>query len=158
LDAWAQCASPAEMETILAVAQRADPERWRKRLRRAILERDEKTLTRLARQEKVEDLPPASVLLLARALRRWGKPLQSGEVFFTVNPTREAVGTERLALEVLQRSQARHPDDFWINLELGRCLASLIGKTPRQAADTVGFLRVALAIRPRSPELHADLG
>src|SRR5262249_9151989 len=120
--------------------------------------RDEKTLTRLAREEKVEDLPPASVLLLVRALRGLGRSSPFEGVFFIVSPDREAVGGELLALEVLQRAQARHPGDFWINLELGHCLASLAGKTPKQAADAVGFLRVALAFRPRSPELHADLG
>jgi serine/threonine-protein kinase len=53
----------------------------------------------------------------------------------------------------LKRLQEAHPDDFWINHELGVNLAH-VGKPE----EGVGYLRVALAARPSAAGVHNNLG
>jgi tetratricopeptide (TPR) repeat protein len=54
---------------------------------------------------------------------------------------------------LLRAAQARHPDDFWLNYELGRMLEHV-----RQWGPAVGHYRAALALRPSAPAVHNSLG
>jgi serine/threonine protein kinase/Tfp pilus assembly protein PilF len=163
LDDWTQrVASAEEKANLLAVAQAADADPWRKRIRQAILDRDEKAIFTLARDAKVKDLPPASVLLLVSALRGLDNPPRPVGNFVTkaFPPPAVARGREGelLALEVLRRAQPYHLNDFWINLQLGYSLIFGGGGTPQEANEAVGFLRVAQASRPHSPEISVLIG
>src|SRR5262249_21780755 len=51
------------------------------------------------------------------------------------------------AAELLQRAQRLHPNDFWINEELGQVLRRL---SPPPWAESVRYLSVAVALRPDS--------
>jgi tetratricopeptide (TPR) repeat protein/serine/threonine protein kinase len=123
-------------ERLRIVADRADPDPWRERLKQAAekfrRKGDRKPLEVLARDEHVSTLPPESVLLLADAL--------ADEV------------DVRMAVEVLQRAQPRHADDFWINHTLGYRLAQA-----GRPAEAVGFFRVSLSLRPDNPGVRTDL-
>src|SRR5207249_1042075 len=81
--------------------------------------------------------PPASILLL-------------GEALFTA-------GAEKEAVELLRQGQRLHPGDFWMNHELAVQLAEMKERRFGNAAEAVGFLRVALAIRPHNPGVHNNL-
>src|SRR5262249_14166729 len=118
----------ADEAKLLAVAQLADTDPFRKSLRQVVLDRDEKAMIALAREAKVENLPPTSVLLLVSALRGVGKETRAFGTFTTGKPQHPPVGRGRegelLALELLRRAQPHHAKDFWINLELGHTLFS----------------------------------
>jgi len=122
---------------LVAVARSADPEPMRMRLRdawgrKAKDVRDE--LNRLAAQERVPTLHPTTVSLLAATLVR--------------------VGLSNEAADVLRRAQRQHPNDFWINLDLGSLLTQLKPPRPEQA---IGFFRAAVALRPQSSGAHLFL-
>jgi serine/threonine-protein kinase len=121
---------------LIAIAKTADPDPWRNRLRdtlqrisphvsphnaKDLLE----TLEQLAEQAKPEALPEASVTRLASALSM----LRQHDV----------------ALSLLRPAQRVHPNDFWLNCDLGREL--MMTGNPQQA---VRFFSVAVAIRSQS--------
>src|SRR5262249_44741888 len=55
-----------------------------------------------------------------------------------------------------QAPQQQHLDDFWINHNLGYLLAY---KThPPRTGDALGYFLAALALRPRSPGVHFNVG
>jgi tetratricopeptide (TPR) repeat protein len=54
---------------------------------------------------------------------------------------------------LLTAAQARFPQDFWLNLELGRTLALAY-----RPDETLGYFRAALALRPQSSVTYCDLG
>jgi len=121
-----------------AVAQAADPDPWRCRLRDALdLESADKERARVAFEELAATAPRdtshrESLSRLAYALGRLGK--------------------HETATALLRRAQRAHPDDFWINYDLAR---SLMGSgRPDEAAR---FLTAAVAIRPRSELAHRGL-
>src|SRR5262249_13030461 len=58
-----------------------------------------------------------------------------------------AVGEIGLTVEFLHRAQGEHPNDLWLNCHLG---AFLLYLKPPRAAEGVGYLRAALALRPDS--------
>src|SRR5262249_10244212 len=78
--------------------------------------------------------PPATVLLLEEMLRETGR--------------------SPLPLEMLRRVQARRPNDFWINHQLGMHLMHM---NPPRRDEAIGFFRAALALRPQSPAVHVNL-
>ncbi len=121
----------AGAQRLVAVAKAADPEPWRNRLRdtlgrmtgdRAGVLDD---LERLAATADVDRLPEASVTRLASAL--------------------SSLGRGGIAIALLRRAQRLHPEDFWVNADLGREL--LRSHRPDEA---VRFFAVAVGIRPRS--------
>jgi eukaryotic-like serine/threonine-protein kinase len=59
------------------------------------------------------------------------------------------------SLPLLETVRGEHPSDFWINLELG--MAYLESKPP-QVQEGVRCLTVAVALRPKSPGAHNNLG
>jgi len=138
LDYWAyakECSLPGgDGAAQRAVAQRADDDSWRQRLRDSGARKDRVELERLAEEQNVLAQPQAHLLLLSYRLM--------------------AVNARPAALGLLRRAQERYPADFWINEELGNALR----KDPRTAAEAVGFYRAALALQPQSPVAYFNLG
>jgi tetratricopeptide (TPR) repeat protein len=135
LDAWLLGTPPGSRKRLQAVLVRADADPWRQQLRAAFVEGDRKTLRALALQENASRQPPSAAALMGKAL------YDSNEV--------------RAAVEFLRRAQQEHPGDFWLNQYLGSYLLTL---GPANAAEPVGYLRVALAMRPDSPGVLTNLG
>ncbi|HZY84649.1 MAG TPA: serine/threonine-protein kinase, partial [Gemmataceae bacterium] len=132
LDEWVGLTSGrARREWLLAVARLADPDPLRDRLRQPERWRDKTALARLAKEASAQELPPQLAAALARALLRSG-----GD-----------------AVPLLRATQARYPDDFWLNFLLG---GALLGGKERDEA--IGFYRAALALRPRAAVIHNNLG
>jgi serine/threonine protein kinase/tetratricopeptide (TPR) repeat protein len=125
LEDWAGTTADKEWQArLLRVARRADPgSTWRDRLRDPAVWKDRGALERLAAEAPVAELPPQTVNFLGQLLARY------------------LVDSEPL----LRKAQRAHPGDFWANYNLGfRLWAKL---KPQEA---VGFLRVAVAMRPES--------
>jgi Flp pilus assembly protein TadD len=137
LDDWAfikEQRRAGSEEQVRAVARVADDDPWRQQLRDPEVVKDRAALERLAEAESVLSQPPGNLTLLSRAL--------------------DVVKGQTAAERLLRKAQQRHPADFWINLELACCLY----KEPARGAETVEFLRAALALRPHSPAVYNNLG
>jgi tetratricopeptide (TPR) repeat protein len=138
LDDWVSSrgtSSSFPTDRLLAVALAADRHVWRERLYDAARRRDREELKDLARNKDVLAQPPATLLLLARALRQVDEVSQ--------------------AVEVLRHARQRHPDDFWTNHDLAFFLMRLQPPLSSQAAS---YYRVAVALHPESPGAHVNLG
>jgi tetratricopeptide (TPR) repeat protein len=61
--------------------------------------------------------------------------------------------SEKSREELWRSAQRKHPDDFWLNYELGRLLHQR-----KRDEDAIGFHRAALAIRPNVAAAHNNLG
>jgi tetratricopeptide (TPR) repeat protein len=138
LDDWVRMKGAARLpgwQHLLAIARHADPDPFRNRVRDALPRTDRKVLEELARAKQLVSQPPAIVLLLEGVLERTGRP--------------------SLRLEMLRRVQARRPNDYWINNHLG---VRLMQADPPRRDEAIGFFRAALALRPQSPGVYANLG
>jgi tetratricopeptide (TPR) repeat protein/predicted Ser/Thr protein kinase len=138
LDDWLDLARPekaAEASWLERVLAAADPDDWRQRMRAARGRRDRRALLELAREVKVAAQPPQALFLLGNALFVRGSP--------------------EGAVELLLRAWDAYPGDFWINHGLG---FSLRKSQPPQLDEAIPFLTVAVALRPRSPGAHLNLG
>jgi serine/threonine-protein kinase len=145
LDQWAflrrswRLRDPADAARLVAAAKAADPDPWRNRLRDALgrMENDPtrklQVLERLAATADVDRLPEASVTRLAFALA--------------------SLGRRETAIALLRRAQRSHPDDFWVNADLGRELM-FAGRSD----EAVRFFAVARGVRPRSGLALGSLG
>jgi serine/threonine-protein kinase len=132
LDNWASITrDDAWRAWLLAVARAADPGPDKDRLRQPGLWRDRAALARRVAGGSAAQLSPQLTTALARALRRRG-----GD-----------------AVPLLRAAQARHPDDFWLNFELGVALGEA-----KRWDEAVGHYRAALALRPGSSAVHYNLG
>jgi tetratricopeptide (TPR) repeat protein len=130
LDDWAHAAGDTPRRAwVLAVARRADPHPWRDRIRDPALWRNPARLKALAAQTKADDLSPHAAVALSWLLDDLG------------------------AVQLLRAVQRRHPGDFWVNHRLGRHL-----DTAGQHEEAIGYLRVAVALRPRASTAHNNLG
>jgi tetratricopeptide (TPR) repeat protein len=122
------------------IADRADEERdaLPARLRKALAQRDQKevqsALRQLAADARANPPAPAVLVSLATALRVGG------------------VGGE--ALPLLRAAVARHPGDFWLNLELATALA-LSGQAE---TDSQRYLTVAYALSNGNLGIYLYLG
>jgi superkiller protein 3 len=119
----------------LAISRLADPDPWRNRLRETLERNDGKALKELAATARGDELPPVTVVLLAR--------------FALAKAAAEHV------VMVLRQAQQRHPNDFWINHELGNCLRRL---GPARLEEALRYYTAAVALRPQSPGARLDLG
>jgi eukaryotic-like serine/threonine-protein kinase len=127
---------------LIAIAKLADPDPWRNQLRDSLgRERSRESrsrasesndLDKLAASADVEKLPGASLARLAWALSHENKDT---------------------AISLLRHAQRAHPDDFWINWDLGNQLAH-----SGQSDEAIRFFSVAVAIRPRSSFALVGLG
>jgi tetratricopeptide (TPR) repeat protein/tRNA A-37 threonylcarbamoyl transferase component Bud32 len=121
---------------LLAVANAADPDQLRIRLREAIVRGDADTLRQLADSVDPLSLPVETVQRLAEALKR---------------VARDSDRASRL----LRPVQRRHPGNFWINWDLATTLSA---KGPLGAEEAVSFFTAAVAIRPESVFARTTLG
>jgi tetratricopeptide (TPR) repeat protein len=123
------------MRRLFVVARRADADPWRDQFRTALRHWDGNALGALVQNKDLLSQPPATMRFLSVSL----------------------YGTGQLprAIEVLQQTQQRYPNDFWINHHLGLYLTY---EKPPRAADAVGFLRAAVALRPECPGARVNLG
>src|SRR5262249_45495085 len=107
-----------------------DSDAYRNRLR-ALVERPDvqnqrAALRALYQERQFDELPPASILQFASALREAGDPAA--------------------AASVLESEAQRHPDDVWINYNLAEVLA----EDPERREDAVRYYTAARALRPES--------
>jgi eukaryotic-like serine/threonine-protein kinase len=137
LDDWlyfrAMCYGFKRTDPLIAAANAADRDKWRKRLRSAYRAADKKALRALVASKEIARQPSATFVLLARALRQ----------------TRQ----EQLGVTVLRQGLSRRPDDYWLNLMLGYRLDQL-----KQHGAAAGYLRAAVALRPHSISAWFGLG
>jgi tetratricopeptide (TPR) repeat protein len=144
LDQWAfirrgPLRDAAGDQRLVAIAKAADPDPWRNRLRDTLggMNTDQRrkldVLERLAATADLDRLPEASVTRLAFAL--------------------SSLGRREKAVALLRRTQRAHPDDFWVNADLGRELMAS-GKPD----EAVRFFAVAGGVRPRSGLALENLG
>jgi tetratricopeptide (TPR) repeat protein len=119
----------------------ADPDAWRQQFRQAVTRADAELLARLVDQVDVAHEPSLFLVQVA-----WNPLLMN-------HPAR---------LRMLRRAQQRHPNDYWLNLELADALYFSVirrGKGEHTArkeelpvvSEAVGFARVAVGVRPGSP-------
>jgi Flp pilus assembly protein TadD/serine/threonine protein kinase len=144
LDLWATLRQGHEGQNktrwthVTVVARAADPDPWRNKLRDAMAREDLKTTATL---------------------------VASSDDIDQLMPGRRGVGgTESL----LRKAQQRHPDDFWINWELGGfylfeghgkyLLPGSVNAPGQRLEEAIPFLRVCVALRPQSAGAHNDLG
>ena len=114
----------------LDVARAADSDDYRNQVR-ALVERPDirkqgAALRALSRDRQVAELPPASILQLAAALREAGDPAAT--------------------VSLLESAAQRHPDDVWINYNLAEVLAGL----PARREEAVRYYTAARALRPET--------
>jgi tetratricopeptide (TPR) repeat protein/serine/threonine protein kinase len=119
---------------LVEIAQQADRDEWRNKIRVVWLSSDRQALERLVDAVPLRDLPPATFHLLGSTLKELRDP-------------------ER-AMSLLQQAQRKYPDDLWINDTLGRL--SLTARPPRYE-DALRFYTAASALRPRSARWHHGL-
>jgi serine/threonine protein kinase/Flp pilus assembly protein TadD len=132
LDDWASITQDrARRAWLLAVASGADRDAARDRLRQPELWHDGPRLTQVAEELRVAELSPQLATALGRVARDSG-----GE-----------------ALPLLTAAQARFPQDFWLNFELGWAL-----HRAQRWDEALGYYRAALALRPEASVVHNNLG
>ena len=117
----------ARWKHLLDVSRVADPDGWRTQLRDALAGKDREALVTLASSDKAMQLLPWTLHAVAERLWRTG-----------------AVGP---AETLLRKAQRQHPDDFWINENLGMLLQEV---RPPRNDEAIPFLMVAVALRPQS--------
>jgi serine/threonine-protein kinase len=139
LDQWAFSAGTAgdacRIAALVAVADAADPESWRQRLRDAIRRSDAKALSALASTADVANLPADSVTRLAYVVRS-----QDGG---------------RTSVTLLRAVQREHPEEFWVNYDLAETLLLM---SPPRADEAIPFCMAAVAIGPRACFAYYILG
>jgi tetratricopeptide (TPR) repeat protein len=135
LDDWASHSEASSREHLLEVGREVEPEGTPARVRDALRDMQRQALVDLAASELALDLLPATVRALSFAL--------------------ETVEAPESARGLLQEARGRHPDDFWLNEELGLLL---FHSQPPQLEESIRFYTVAVSLRPGSPGAHLNLG
>jgi tetratricopeptide (TPR) repeat protein len=132
LDDWASVTpNPSRRAWLLAVARTSDSDPTRDRLRQPELWQERIKLTRLAQELSAAEVSPQ----LATALGRVARASGGG------------------AVPLLIVAQARFPQDFWLNFELGCELYEA-----KRSDEAIGYNLAALAIRPQASGAHNNLG
>jgi eukaryotic-like serine/threonine-protein kinase len=142
LDDWAIAAyenvrfGTESSRRLLKIAQIADPDPWRNRLRDAISASDVDELRKLALTDKDElkKQPTPTLVLLGEGLSKFNE--------------------FKLATKVLTDAQRRRPDDYWINYTLGTVLAA---SDPKKYDEAIRYLSNAISVRPNSGLTHFKL-
>ncbi len=117
---------------LVRIAERADPDPWRNRLRDAASNDDGPSLVQLAHGAEVASEAAPTISLLAKYLND--------------------VGESDVAIELLRKSLARYPRDVWMMHDLARMLGS---KDPK-SEEALGLQLAATALRPDSPHMLTD--
>ncbi len=129
LDDWAMnLQGGPEPQHLLALAQAADDDPVRHKVRDALAKNDWKALEKQARSEQIVRLPASTLVLLGDALAQ-KKLLNEAE-------------------SVLRQAQYRYPDDLLVNLSLADVL---IQQKPSKAREVIRFASAAVALRKESP-------
>jgi serine/threonine-protein kinase len=132
LDDWASITPDLRRRVwLLAVACETDQNTARNGLRQSELWQDPKKLTRLIGNTNADELTPQLATALGRVVR-------------------EGRGD---AIALLTAAQSRFPQDYWLNYELGMALYQV-----HRWDEALGYLRVALALRPDVSEAHCAVG
>jgi tetratricopeptide (TPR) repeat protein len=138
LDQWAVMRHRARGEKeplsqkLIEIARQADPDDWRNQCREALLRWDRPALEKLADAAPSRALSPATVYLLAHALRD--------------------LGAVDKAMPVLQEAVRQHPEDFWLNDTLGAF--NLYALQPPRYEEALRYYTVARALRPWNVDAH----
>jgi serine/threonine protein kinase/Flp pilus assembly protein TadD len=138
LDNWASVLDKSDKATasrLRRIARAADPDPFRNKLRDALEKGDRDALKELAGSATVATLPASTLALLARALI-------------------DVQGQES-AIALLRQVQIQHPDDFWINYDLG---FQLLNARPPHVEEAARFYAMAMCLRPQSPDAAHNLG
>jgi tetratricopeptide (TPR) repeat protein len=136
LDDWSFLARDAAARKRLQdVVRRVDADPFRTRVREALEKRDRAALAKLATDAGVRDLSQTLLVQFGAGLAHAG------------------AGKEAVAL--LRQAQRTHPDDFWINFQLGYLLSTA---RPPRADEAIRFYTAAVALRPSSAETRLNLG
>jgi serine/threonine-protein kinase len=130
LDDWAVCADKKVRDWALRVARGMDPDPWRDRVRDPDEWARVESFPELADIANVEEQPVTLMVAFGNRWRRLGG-----------DPT-----------AFLERVQRQHPDDFWVNFELGHLLGE------RDPAVAISYFRAAEALRPDAAVVQAKLG
>ena len=139
LDDWTRYRRLSEGEEdglwprLVGIARRVDPDPWRNNLRAEFVRLNVDRLRELASSAADAQLEPATWNLLANRLI--------------------LAGAEESAVAVYREALGLHPDDFWLNFEMGRTLESLGAdgdshRIPWQ--ELVGYYRTALGLWPEN--------
>jgi tetratricopeptide (TPR) repeat protein/tRNA A-37 threonylcarbamoyl transferase component Bud32 len=137
LDDWAAVTQNQPRRAwLLEVARRADPDPWRDRFRDPGVWRDRGRLEGLAKEllDDENQLARQSPQLLAALAAVLG-------------------GLDADKVPLLAASQARHPDDFWLNYNLGTAFLEA-----KKWDEAVTFFRGAIAVRPTAVAARNNLG
>ena len=120
-------------DRLILIADRVDgrPESITHRIRQAFAESNKSELLKLTKELPVADQEPSTLFLLATALRN------AGEV-------QEALRLLRLAHEI-------RPQDFWVNLELGK---TVLYWKPSGQIDALRYFEAALACSGNNPGVY----
>jgi tetratricopeptide (TPR) repeat protein len=120
---------------LLNVARAVEPEGAVARLREALHSMNRQALEALGTSEESHDLLPASLHALAVAL--W------------------MVDASQSAVAMLRAAQRRHPDDFWVNEDLG---IALYNSQPPVWEESIRYLTTAVGLRSGSSGARLNLG
>jgi serine/threonine protein kinase/Flp pilus assembly protein TadD len=124
-----------DWKELLEIARAADPDPWRDRFRKAVLDGDRKALVELAETAPLASLPVETVDRLGDALL--GK------------------ATLKEAVAFLRKGQRFHPQDYWINVNLAN---SLMQMGPQHREEAIRHYTAAVALRPKTALSHFNLG
>jgi tetratricopeptide (TPR) repeat protein/predicted Ser/Thr protein kinase len=133
---WTRANDQPDTTKLLAVADAADDNSWRRALREAGLRVNRERLKELAVDPRALKEPPPVQAMLGQFL--------------------QGIGLPEDAIVFLRRAQQRHPDDFWLNHDLGYALMEKMH--PPRPAEALSYFRAALALRPRSAGVHYNIG
>jgi tetratricopeptide (TPR) repeat protein len=126
-----------ERERLRSITALVDDNELRNQMRDAIVEQNWDALKKLAGRPEVADFSPATGYLLGQALANAGAGPQ--------------------AVQVLAAVQRRHPQDFWLNYQLG--IQFLWGpQVQHNHHIAAGYLRAALVARPDYATVYLYLG
>jgi serine/threonine protein kinase/Tfp pilus assembly protein PilF len=140
LDQWAALRMRARggddpfWKKLVEIARQADSDDWRNRFREALLLQDRQALEKLADAVPIRAVPPATVYLLAPALK--------------------GLGAVDKAMAVLREALRHHPDDFWLNDAGGWFNKEA---QPPRYGEALRYYQAALAVRPQSAGAHVDV-
>jgi serine/threonine protein kinase/tetratricopeptide (TPR) repeat protein len=111
------------------------PNSLREKLMEAGKRRDTADLEKLVNQPSFQDLPPATVAMVASEL--------------------DEAGQWAAAEKLLRAAQERKPGDFWLNHLLGHVLSN---QGPSRVEEALRYWTAALALRSDSPGVYLNLG
>jgi serine/threonine-protein kinase len=144
--ASARDAQKKQKSWLQEVLTAADPDPWRQQVRQALVREDPLALEKLLGEADVARQPPAFLVEVARSRLVKDKP-------------------GKIAL--LRRAQEVHPEGFWLNWELSQALrqslfpsatAYVKAEDMPRVHEVIRFRTAALALRPKNPAVHHNLG